>query len=166
MVSHKGYPDRESYDDALAERIDAYRPGLVVLAGFMRILSPGFVQHYQGRMLNIHPSLLPEFCGLHTHQRALEAGATEHGASVHFVTEELDGGPLIIQARVPVLPGDDPDTLAARVLRQEHRIYPRAVEWFAQGRLRLDGGQVLLDGQPLERPALIEPESAQESGLV
>jgi phosphoribosylglycinamide formyltransferase-1 len=160
VLSHKGYPDRESYDAALAKRIDAYRPGLVVLAGFMRILSPGFVQHYQGRMLNIHPSLLPEFRGLHTHQRALEAGAAEHGASVHFVTEELDGGPLIIQARVPVLPGDDPETLAARVLRQEHRIYPRAVEWFALGRLRLERGRVLLDGRPLERPALIEPEQA------
>jgi phosphoribosylglycinamide formyltransferase-1 len=163
VLSHKGYPDRESYDAALAERIDAYQPGLVVLAGFMRILSPGFVQHYRGRMLNIHPSLLPEFRGLHTHERALEAGVTEHGASVHFVTEELDGGPLIIQARVPVLPGDDPETLAARVLRQEHRIYPRAVEWFAQGRLRLDGGRVLLDGRPLERPALIEPEASRAS---
>ena len=164
VLSHKHYPDRESYDAALAGRIDAYQPGLVALAGFMRILSPRFVQHYQGRMLNIHPSLLPEFRGLHTHQRALEAGVTEHGASVHFVTEELDGGPLIIQARVPVLPGDDPETLAARVLRQEHRIYPRAVQWFAEGRLRLDGGRVLLDGRPLERPALIEPEETSEAG--
>ncbi len=166
VLSHKGYADRESYDAALAERIDAYQPGLVVLAGFMRILSPGFVQRYQGRMLNIHPSLLPEFRGLHTHQRALEAEVREHGASVHFVTEELDGGPVIIQVRVPVLRGDDPETLAARVLRQEHRIYPLAVDWFAQGRLRLDRGRVLLDGRPLERPALIEPESTEESGLV
>lgn len=159
VLSHRESQDRESYDHALAEQIDRYRPGLVVLAGFMRILSPGFVRHYQGRMLNIHPALLPDFRGLHTHLRALEAGVDEHGASVHFVTEELDGGPVIIQARVPVLADDNPETLAARVLRQEHRIYPRAVNWFATGRLRLEGDRVLLDGTPLERPALIEPET-------
>jgi phosphoribosylglycinamide formyltransferase-1 len=125
----------------------------------MRILTPELVRHYRGRMFNIHPSLLPAFRGLHTHQRVLEAGEKRHGASVHFVTEQLDSGPLVIQVRVPVLPEDTPDVLAARVLEQEHRIYPRAVRWFAEGRLRLEGDQVRLDGRPLERPVLLEPDS-------
>jgi phosphoribosylglycinamide formyltransferase-1 len=122
----------------------------------MRILTPGFVAHYHGRLLNIHPSLLPKFRGLHTHQRALEAGETVHGATVHFVTEELDGGPRIVQARVPVLPGDTPDVLAARVLAKEHRIYPLAVRWFAEGRLRLGAGVAELDGVALTEPLHLE----------
>ena len=153
VLDHTGFADREAFDRALIERIDAYQPDLVVLAGFMRILTPAFVQHYSGRLLNIHPSLLPDFQGLHTHRRALEAGRTVHGASVHFVTEELDGGPVILQAEVPVLPDDDEQTLAARVLEQEHRIYPTVIQWFAEGRLRLDPTHgVLLDGDRLPEP--------------
>lgn len=150
VLNHQAFPSRDAYDQALGDLIDQFEPGLVALAGFMRILTAGFVARYAGRLMNIHPSLLPKYRGLHTHQRALDAGETEHGASVHFVTEELDGGPVIIQARVPILPGDDAQTLAARVLTQEHRIYPRAVHWFAEGRLRLRGdGQPVLDGQAL-----------------
>ena len=130
----------------------------MVLAGFMRILTPEFVEHFLGRMFNIHPSLLPEYRGLHTHRRVLEANGNRHGASVHFVTSELDGGPVIIQAEVPVLPGDDPDTLAARVLVQEHRIYPQAIRWFAEGRLELGNGVPHLDGKPLETPVLFREE--------
>jgi phosphoribosylglycinamide formyltransferase-1 len=157
VLDHRGFPDRESYDGALAERIDRFAPGLVVLAGFMRILTPGIVARYQGRMFNIHPSLLPKYRGLHTHRRALEAGDKTHGASVHFVTDELDGGPLVLQAKVPVLPGDDEDRLAARVLEQEHRIYPLVVRWFAQGRLRLgDDGLPRLDGRTLAQPLTLD----------
>ncbi len=148
VLDHTEFASREEYDDALQALIDSYEPALVVLAGFMRILTPAFVNHYQGRMLNIHPSLLPAFPGLDTHERALEAGVREHGASVHFVTEEVDGGPIIIQAKVPVLPDDTSEALAARVLEQEHRIYPQAIRWFAEGRLRLQGNAVLLDGRP------------------
>lgn len=155
VLDHKHYPDRDAYDRALAELVDEYRPGLVLLAGFMRILTAEFVQRFRGRMLNIHPSLLPKHQGLHTHQRALDEGDTMHGASVHFVTEELDGGPLIIQAEAPVLPGDDAHTLAARVLTQEHRIYPTAVRWFAQGRLKLEGDRVLLDGTAMDTPVQV-----------
>ncbi len=149
VLDHTRHDSREAFDTALRALIDEYRPGLVVLAGFMRILTPEFARHYEGRMLNIHPSLLPKYQGLHTHQRALDAGETEHGVTVHFVTAELDGGPSALQARVPVLPNDDADTLAARVQRQEHIIYPLAVEWFAQGRLRMESGQALLDNEPL-----------------
>ncbi len=156
VLSHRDYADRESYDAALADLIDEHEPGLVVLAGFMRILTPDFVRHYSGRLFNIHPSLLPRYRGLHTHARVLEAGETEHGATVHFVTEELDGGPLIIQARVPVLPDDDSDSLAQRVLEKEHIIYPTAIRWFAEGRLRLDDGMVTLDGNPLPAPVAID----------
>jgi phosphoribosylglycinamide formyltransferase-1 len=153
VLQHTAYPDRESFDRALAQTVDSYAPGLVVLAGFMRILTPEFVRHYAGRMLNIHPSLLPNFQGLHTHRRALEAGHRTHGASVHFVTEELDGGPVVLQAEVPVLPGDDETTLAQRVLQQEHRIYPTVIGWFAEGRLKVDPQRgVLLDGDPLNEP--------------
>jgi phosphoribosylglycinamide formyltransferase-1 len=165
LLSHRDFPSREAYDLALADLIDVYRPGLVVLAGFMRILTPAFVGRFHGRMFNIHPSLLPKFRGLHTHQRALDANEQEHGASVHFVTEELDGGPLVLQARVPVEAGDDADVLAARVLRQEHRIYPQAVRWFAQGRLRLGpDGKPRLDGQVLDQPLNLDqltPEQAR-----
>lgn len=150
------YDDAESYDRALAGLIDRFDPGLVVLAGFMRILTPAFVDHYRGRLINIHPSLLPRYRGLHTHRRALEDGADEHGASVHFVTEELDGGPLIVQARVPVLPGDDEQTLATRVLEQEHRLYPQAIRWLAEGRVRWEDGRVLFDGEPLEHPLQLD----------
>jgi len=147
VVDHKSYVGREQFDAALAESIDAYQPGLVVLAGFMRVLTPAFIDHFHGRLINIHPSLLPEFPGLDTHQRAIDGGALEHGASVHFVSSVLDGGPLIVQARVPVLAGDDTAALAARVLEQEHRILPRAIRWFAQRRLTIDDDRVLLDGK-------------------
>ncbi len=158
-LSHRDFADRPAFDQALADLIDRFEPGLVALAGFMRILTPGLVARYAGRMMNIHPSLLPRFRGLHTHQRALEAGEREHGASVHFVTAELDGGPLIIQARVPVLPDDDPDRLAARVLAEEHRIYPAAVRLFAQGRLRLGpSGETLFDGTPLTAPLTLDAD--------
>ncbi|MFK0090081.1 phosphoribosylglycinamide formyltransferase [Pseudomonas sp. NPDC090755] len=149
VLDHKAFDGREAFDAALVELIDGYQPQLVVLAGFMRILSAGFVRHYQGRLLNIHPSLLPKYKGLHTHQRALEAGDAEHGCSVHFVTEELDGGPLVVQAVIPVEPDDTPESLAQRVHSQEHRIYPLAVRWFAEGRLRLGEHGALLDDQPL-----------------
>ena len=157
VVDHRAYPDRESYDRALVEVIDRYRPALVVLAGFMRILTPEFVQHYRGRLLNIHPSLLPKFKGLDTHRRALEAGEREHGASVHLVTEELDGGPVLMQARVPVLPDDDPERLAERVLRQEHRLYPEVLRLFAEGRLAADAsGRPLFEGRLLRQPLALE----------
>ena len=149
VLDHKAFDGREAFDTALVELIDGYQPQLVVLAGFMRILSAGFVRHYQGRLLNIHPSLLPKYKGLHTHQRALEAGDQEHGCSVHFVTEELDGGPLVVQAVIPVELDDTPERLAQRVHSQEHQIYPLAVRWFAEGRLCLGEHGALLDGQPL-----------------
>jgi phosphoribosylglycinamide formyltransferase-1 len=154
VLSPRAYPDRATFDAALGEAIDAYQPALVLLAGFMRILGAPLVERFAGRMLNIHPSLLPRYRGLHTHRRVLEAGEAEHGASVHFVTSELDGGPVVLQAKVPVFPGDDEAELAQRVLTQEHRIYPLAVRWFAEGRLRLDRGAVWFDGQPLEAPLL------------
>ena len=149
VLDHKAFADREAFDGALIEAIDAYQADLVILAGFMRILTPGFVTHYTGRLLNIHPSLLPKYKGLHTHQRALEAGDAEHGCSVHFVTEELDGGPLVVQAVVPVMADDTPETLAERVHAAEHQIYPLAMHWFAQGRLQLDERGCQLDGQRL-----------------
>ncbi|NMY38916.1 MULTISPECIES: phosphoribosylglycinamide formyltransferase [Pseudomonas] len=149
VLDHKAFEGREAFDAALIEIIDTFNPHLVVLAGFMRILSADFVRHYQGRLLNIHPSLLPKHKGLHTHQRALEAQDREHGCSVHFVTEELDGGPLVVQAVLPVEPEDTPSSLAQRVHAQEHRIYPLAVRWFAEGRLSLDEQGALLDGQLL-----------------
>ena len=144
VLDHRSYKDRASFDAKLVELIDSYKPDLVVLAGFMRILTGDFVRHYEGRLLNIHPSLLPLFPGLHTHEQALEAGVSEHGATVHFVTEALDHGPMVIQASVPVLPGDTPDTLAKRVLKQEHVIYPRAVRWFIDNRLCISENRVLV----------------------
>ena len=149
VLDHKAFASREAFDAALVAAIDACEPQLVVLAGFMRILSSAFVRHYAGRLLNIHPSLLPRYKGLHTHQRALEAGDREHGCSVHFVTEELDGGPLVVQAVIPVQAHDSLDSLAQRVHEQEHLIYPLAVRWFAEGRLRLGAQGAMLDGQPL-----------------
>lgn len=148
-LDHKAFNGREAFDRALVELIDAFDPKLVVLAGFMRILSADFVRHYAGRLLNIHPSLLPKYKGMHTHQRAIDAGDREHGCSVHFVTEELDGGPLVVQAVVPVESDDSAQTLAQRVHTQEHRIYPLAVRWFAEGRLILGDQGALLDGQLL-----------------
>lgn len=141
-VEHKRYPDREHFDAALAEAIDRFAPDLVVLAGFMRILTPGFVHRYHGRLLNIHPSLLPSFPGLATHRQALDAGVKFHGATVHFVTAELDHGPIVEQAVVPVLEDDTEAVLAARVLAEEHVIYPRAVRDFVEGRMWLDGDRV------------------------
>lgn len=151
-IDHQTFTERDGFDLALQAAIDRFEPQLLVLAGFMRILGTDFVDRYAGRILNIHPSLLPKYRGLHTHQRALEAGDSVHGCSVHFVTNELDGGPVIVQAQAPVLRDDDADSLAARVLILEHRIYPLAVRWFAEGRLRMAGSQVLLDGLPLAQP--------------
>ncbi|HTH61720.1 MAG TPA: phosphoribosylglycinamide formyltransferase [Paraburkholderia sp.] len=144
VVDHRQFPDRQSFDIALANMIDAYAPDLLVLAGFMRVLTDGFVERYAGRMLNVHPSLLPSFPGLKTHQQALDAGVRVHGASVHFVTPRLDHGPIVAQSVVPVRAGDDAAALAARVLDTEHVIYPRAVRWFVEGRLALDGERVVL----------------------
>lgn len=152
VLDHRDYPNRAAYDAALQACIDRYRPALVVLAGFMRILSPTFVAHYAGRLLNIHPSLLPDFTGLDTHRRALAAGVKAHGASIHFVTAELDSGPVILQGRVPVVANDDAETLAAKVHAIEHRLYPLAVRWFAEGRLRMAGDRVIFDDRPLEKP--------------
>ena len=163
VLDHREFADRQQYDAALRSLIDSFQPGLVVLAGFMRILTPEFVHHYAGRMMNIHPSLLPKFRGLHTHQRALDAGEDLHGASVHFVTEELDGGPLIVQAQLDVLPYEDAEQLAARVLKLEHQIYPLAIRWFADGRLRLDGqGTLLFDGAKRAQPLIFRPGQAIE----
>jgi phosphoribosylglycinamide formyltransferase 1 len=142
VLDHRAHPDRTSFDTALAAEIDRHAPDLVVLAGFMRILTPAFVSHYAGRLLNVHPSLLPAFTGLHTHQRAIDAGCKLAGATVHFVTAELDHGPIVVQAAVPVLAGDDAASLAARVLVQEHQIYPQAVAWFVRDELSLDNGRV------------------------
>lgn len=142
VVDHKTFASRDAFDSALQAAIDAHAPDLVVLAGFMRVLGQVFVSHYQGRLLNIHPSLLPSFPGLHTHERALAAGVRVHGATVHFVTPALDCGPVVIQAVVPVLDDDTPDTLAARVLAQEHRIYPQAIAWFAADLLIVEGERV------------------------
>jgi len=157
VIDHACYGDRGAFDRTLATMIDALQPALVVLAGFMRILTPEFVEHYRGRLLNIHPSLLPAFPGLHTHQRVLEAGCREHGASVHFVTAAVDGGPVIAQVRVPVQDDDTAATLAERVLQQEHRLYPMVIQWYAEQRLELaPNGRVVLDGKPLDEPRQLE----------
>ena len=161
VLSPRDFPDREAYGRALGDIVESHAPQLVVLAGFMRILSDEFVLRFSGRMLNIHPSLLPRYAGLHTHRRALEAGDREHGASVHFVTPELDGGPVVLQARVPILPGDDEDSLAARVLREEHVIYPRCVGWFAAGRLAFRDGAAWLDGKRLDAPVVCGYETKE-----
>ena len=142
VVANKSFPSREAFDQALQATIDQFSPDLVVLAGFMRILTAPVVEHYAGRMVNIHPSLLPSFPGLATHNQALAAGVKVHGATVHFVTADLDHGPIVTQATVPVLADDTEDTLSARVLTQEHIIYPRAVRWFVEGRLSIDNGLV------------------------
>jgi len=157
VVNHRDYTERADFDRALMAAIDRHQPQLVVLAGFMRILGEEFIRHYAGRLINIHPSLLPAFRGLDTHARALSAGAREHGASVHFVTNDLDGGPVIVQAAVPVQRDDTPQSLAARVLEQEHRIFPLAIRWFAERRLTIRNGQVLLDGALRPEQGLKEP---------
>jgi phosphoribosylglycinamide formyltransferase-1 len=146
VVEHRRFATREAFDAALAAEIDRHAPRLVALAGFMRVLTPGFVARYAGRLVNIHPSLLPEFPGLDTHARALAAGVKRHGCTVHFVTAEPDHGPIIAQASVPVLPGDTPDTLAARVLQQEHQLYPRAIRWFLDDELVIEGDKVRVRG--------------------
>jgi phosphoribosylglycinamide formyltransferase-1 len=160
VVAAKPGQPRSDYDRSLAAAVREHSPGLVPLAGFMRILGADFVHEFSGRLLNIHPSLLPKYTGLHTHARVLAAREHEHGCSVHFVTEELDGGPIVIQARVPVLPGDDAERLAARVQVQEHRIYPMAIEWFANGRLQWRNGSPWLDGRVLAQPVVLAAEPA------
>ena len=150
VVDHHCFDDRQSFDRRLGEEIDRYRPDLVILAGFMRILDAKLVERYYGRMLNIHPSLLPNYPGLNTHARAIAGLATEHGASVHFVIPELDAGPIVIQGRVPVLPSDTPESLGKRVHQEEYRIYPKAITWFAQGRLSIETDRVLLDKRPVD----------------
>lgn len=162
VVPNRDYPTREAFDAALQTVIDGFAPDLVVLAGFMRILTPGFVEHYSGRMLNIHPSLLPLFPGLHTHEAALAAGHAEHGATVHFVTAELDHGPMVDQASIPVLPGDTPETLAQRLLVQEHVLYPRAIRWFIEDKLTVEDGQVYGP----HRPRSLAPSSAPPSAAM
>lgn len=162
VLDHKAYTDRASYDQALMTAIDAEQADLVVLAGFMRILTPDFVSHYQGRLLNIHPSLLPKYQGLNTHQRAIDAGDSEHGCSVHFVTAELDGGPVVLQAKVPVFSDDDAAAVAARVHEQEHRIYPLVVRWFCQDRLQHLSDKALLDGQILSAHGYADDDDDNE----
>ena len=149
LIDHTDFASREAFDAELMQRIDTYSPDLVILAGFMRILTPGFVQNFHGRLLNIHPSLLPNYPGLHTHQRAIDAGDQYAGATVHFVTEELDGGPAIIQAAVPIAADDNAETLAQRVLTKEHIIYPLAAQWFAEGKLTLEANYALLENTQL-----------------
>jgi len=162
-VNHKSYRTREDFDAALIVALKPYAPDLIVLAGFMRILTPAFIRQFAGRILNIHPSLLPKYPGLNTHQRAIDARDEWHGSTVHFATEELDGGPAIIQGMVPVLKDDTADTLAARVLTIEHVIYPQATALFASGRLQCRGNVVLLDGKPLDAPLLVK-HSTRETG--
>lgn len=158
VVAHRNFPDRAAFDSALAAAIDVHRPDLVVLAGFMRVLSDAFVARYAGHLMNIHPSLLPAFPGLHTHRRALAAGVRIHGCTVHFVTAALDGGPIIVQAAVPVRAGDNEEVLAARVLREEHRIYPQAIRWFCEDKLTLAAdGTVTVQGGRAPENALLCP---------
>lgn len=160
-IDHKQYETRELFDEAMIAKIDNYQPELIVMAGFMRILSQRFVEHYDGRMINIHPSLLPAYKGLHTHRRALADNVSHHGATVHYVTLELDSGAAIVQGKVPVLAGDTEDSLQNRVHRIEHVIYPKVVEWFAKGRLRCQQGQAYLDNKPLEQPVVIDQDCDQ-----
>ena len=162
VVDHRAFESRDSFDQNLGDMIDSFAPDLVVLAGFMRILTPEFVNRFLGRLINIHPSLLPAYPGLHTHQRAIDAGDQQAGATVHFVTPALDGGPSVLQAQVPVLPDDSADTLAQRVLGFEHQIYPMAAQWFCQGRLRMANGQALLDGKPLPETGVIFDGSTEQ----
>jgi phosphoribosylglycinamide formyltransferase-1 len=160
VVDHRAHRSREGFERALSEAIDTHAPHLVVLAGFMRILSPPFVERYAGRLINVHPSLLPAFAGIDTHRRALSEGVRLHGCTVHFVTAQVDAGPIIVQAAVPVLPGDDEAALAARVLQQEHRVLPQAVRWFLEDRLQIDGRRVQVRGAAQSASILVSPEEA------
>ncbi|MDX1480160.1 MAG: phosphoribosylglycinamide formyltransferase [Woeseiaceae bacterium] len=162
VIEHHAYPGREAFDRAIAAVLDRRPPDLVVLAGFMRILSPWFVQHFEGRILNIHPALLPAYPGLDTHQRVLDAGESRHGSTVHFVTEELDGGPRILQGTLAVRPGESAAELAGRVQAVEHRIYPLAADWFATGRLRFRDGAAWLDGTVLDEPVVMDFDDAAD----
>ena len=155
VIDHKSFANRESFDDELLKKVQAHEPDLIIMAGFMRILTPNFITPLLGKMINIHPSLLPKYTGLNTHQRAIDAGEDEAGATVHFVTEELDGGPPVLQTVVPILEGDDASALAARVLQQEHTIFPLVAKWFCEGRLNLDNGRAILDGEILPSTGLI-----------
>jgi phosphoribosylglycinamide formyltransferase-1 len=155
-IEHQRYATREQFDQSVAAALAPWEPDLIVLAGFMRILSPWFVQHYAGRILNIHPALLPLYPGLNTHERVLEAGDSHHGSTVHFVTEELDGGPRILQGRIRVAPTTDPDELMHRVQAVEHRIYPTAADWFGAGRLEMKDGVTWLDGEPVDEPVVLD----------
>ncbi|MNC85609.1 Phosphoribosylglycinamide formyltransferase [compost metagenome] len=159
MVDHRTFSDRAAFDAALAAEIDRHRPDLVVLAGFMRVFTEPFIERYRERLLNIHPSLLPAFAGLHTHRRALAAGVRLHGCTVHFVSPALDSGPIVVQAAVPVLPADTEERLAARVLAEEHRIYPQAVRWFIEGKLKLEDGRVKIEDECRFPEAVISPQS-------
>lgn len=159
VISNADYQDREIYDQALMACIDEFKPDLIVLAGFMRILSDGLVQHYLGRMLNIHPSLLPRHKGLHTHRRVLEAGEQEHGATVHFVSPELDSGPIVLQGKTRIQPSDNEQQLAQRVHEIEHKIYPQAIRWFAEGRLSLADNTVHLDNIPIRQYEQLSTDS-------
>ena len=162
VLDHKEFATREAFDEALAKVIDEYGPGLVLLAGFMRIFSEGFIRRFPGKILNIHPSLLPAFPGLHTHRRALEAGVKVHGATVHVVTPALDNGPIVIQGAVPVLPDDDEERLAARVLQVEHRIYPQAVRWWVEDRLEITAsGVVQVRGAGVSTDNMVSPRNSQ-----
>lgn len=155
-VEHRNYPERAAFDAALIETLAPFNVDVVILAGFMRILTPVFIERFAGRIFNIHPSLLPKYPGLNTHQRVIEAGERWHGSTVHFATEQLDGGPRVLQGRVPVLSGDTPESLAARVLEVEHQIYPQAVAHFVAGRLRLHDGHAWMDGEKLAEPLVLE----------
>jgi len=157
VIDHRTFPDRASFDAALAEKADSYRPDLLVLAGFMRILTEAFIKRFGGRIMNIHPSLLPALPGVDTHRRALQEGVRIHGCTVHFVTPELDHGPIIVQAAVPVLADDDEGRLAARVLEQEHRIYPQAIRWFLDGKLKLEGNRVTVSAGRRAPDAMVCP---------
>lgn len=159
VLSHRDFADRDAFDQALIGVVDRYQPDIVVMAGFMRILTPGFVEHYANRLLNIHPSLLPNYKGLDTHARVLAADETEHGCSIHFVTAELDGGPVIAQAVVPIQNGDTPDTLATRVHKSEHRLYPLVLSWLAEGRLTVSNHVLSLDDRPLDQPEQLRFET-------
>ena len=157
VIDHRAFPDRASFEAVLADKVDSYRPDLLVLAGFMRILTEGFIKRFSNRIMNIHPSLLPAFPGVDTHRRALQEGVRIHGCTVHFVTPDLDHGPIVVQAAVPVLPDDDEERLAARVLEQEHRIYPEAIRWYLDGSLRVDGNRVTVSAGRSAPDAMVWP---------
>jgi phosphoribosylglycinamide formyltransferase-1 len=155
-LDHTAYVSREAFDLELQNTIDTYQPNLIVLAGFMRILSDGFVKQYYGKLINIHPSLLPKYKGMHTHQRIMEDGEPLHGSSVHFVSTELDGGPIILQARLPVLPSDSTESLKLRIKTKEHLIYPTAISWLAEGRIELKGDEIYMDGKNMTGPVVMD----------